>query len=549
MKIQIRNVIRSLAVLMCCVVSGVGLAEGMGYGHLEGVETVHTLGGVLTIVDNPSDKAGDPKTVYLNGKSIPNTDLDGFRITFSYKAAIGGNDVVVINFDDSGASTCNSSYIFITITPQGKATTGKMSADACEAKIEATSSAITITSIDHDDPKLTTTTKTIYTKDGITQNTTTEKLRSTDLVCTEAPVSQQSRNIGVSGHPNKIALTNLATYNGGRPKKAQADSEISKMLCGIVPQSSLNCLNDLFDNMQDIQLTANGSIQSDASGSHADNFHKAFFSASPGGNVDVVLSCEGEPYQYFTNRLPSEPAPKSLLDWVEQLNVRAYWVKRFDHNTNYDFMFSHAEIKKVNLAITPAMTPSTTEASTLSQRKKSNISIIQIDGGWQCAGNQHWNFNKNSQYTYQRFGDSYGANKIEERSGRYGIDDPNDVENPEQFIELYGVGGFPTPVGFSIKDSDHISLMGEKWSSDCTSAKADWQAKVAAAAAKPKHESGDTVSAYVNNIASELERSSYPACRIIADNIRRIGSSGAPDYIRKHQVDGLVDRAPAICVQ
>lgn len=63
------------------------------------------------------------------------------------------------------------------------------------------------------------------------------------------------------------------------------------------------------------------------------------------------------------------------------------------------------------------------------------------------------------------------------------------------------------------------------------------------------YQGGDSVASYANQLASELERHSYPACTFIANNIRSFGNSGQPDYIRKRQVDSLFNHAPSICLQ
>lgn len=58
----------------------------------------------------------------------------------------------------------------------------------------------------------------------------------------------------------------------------------------------------------------------------------------------------------------------------------------------------------------------------------------------------------------------------------------------------------------------------------------------------------DTVAAYAESLASQIERSPLPACGSLANNIRMLGNSSAPDYIRARQIDTLFDKAPSICL-
>lgn len=81
----------------------------------------------------------------------------------------------------------------------------------------------------------------------------------------------------------------------------------------------------------------------------------------------------------------------------------------------------------------------------------------------------------------------------------------------------------------------------------------EWKPAYGAAANRhyndTSNSSGDAVAAYANNIASQLEKSSYPGCSVLAANIRSFGNSSMPDYIRQRQVDALLDKAPDICLQ
>lgn len=63
------------------------------------------------------------------------------------------------------------------------------------------------------------------------------------------------------------------------------------------------------------------------------------------------------------------------------------------------------------------------------------------------------------------------------------------------------------------------------------------------------NQGGDNIERYANSLARQLENSSFPACQMIASNIRQFGSSGAPDNVRKLQVDAIFDKAPGICLQ
>lgn len=59
----------------------------------------------------------------------------------------------------------------------------------------------------------------------------------------------------------------------------------------------------------------------------------------------------------------------------------------------------------------------------------------------------------------------------------------------------------------------------------------------------------DKVARYAEELARELERASHPACRTIASNIRTLGNSSAPDYVRQRQIDSMIEKAPSICVR
>jgi hypothetical protein len=61
------------------------------------------------------------------------------------------------------------------------------------------------------------------------------------------------------------------------------------------------------------------------------------------------------------------------------------------------------------------------------------------------------------------------------------------------------------------------------------------------------NQEGDAMERYANSLASQLENSSLPACQMLASNIRQFGSSGAPDNVKKLQVDAIFDKAPGIC--
>lgn len=58
---------------------------------------------------------------------------------------------------------------------------------------------------------------------------------------------------------------------------------------------------------------------------------------------------------------------------------------------------------------------------------------------------------------------------------------------------------------------------------------------------------GDRIADYANNLASEMERASHPACQILANNIRTFGNSGAPEVARERQVEAIVNKAPSFC--
>lgn len=65
----------------------------------------------------------------------------------------------------------------------------------------------------------------------------------------------------------------------------------------------------------------------------------------------------------------------------------------------------------------------------------------------------------------------------------------------------------------------------------------------------PPAQGGDLVAAYASNLASQLERASYPACGVFAANLRMLGNSGAPEAVRMRQVESMFGKVPAICLR
>jgi hypothetical protein len=59
---------------------------------------------------------------------------------------------------------------------------------------------------------------------------------------------------------------------------------------------------------------------------------------------------------------------------------------------------------------------------------------------------------------------------------------------------------------------------------------------------------GDRVAAYANNLAKQIENSPHPACAMFASNLRMVGNSGAPEYVRMRQVEAMFDKVPGICM-
>lgn len=86
-----------------------------------------------------------------------------------------------------------------------------------------------------------------------------------------------------------------------------------------------------------------------------------------------------------------------------------------------------------------------------------------------------------------------------------------------------------------------------------TSSESQSVAKADPPAPKPKRRqsssgmSGDVVSRYAEGLARRFEQASHPACGSLAMTIRSFGNSNLPDYIRKRQVDAVVDHAPEVC--
>lgn len=64
----------------------------------------------------------------------------------------------------------------------------------------------------------------------------------------------------------------------------------------------------------------------------------------------------------------------------------------------------------------------------------------------------------------------------------------------------------------------------------------------------PHYYGADITARYANELALEIERrSNHPACGYFAANLRSLGNSSAPEFVRQRQVEAMIDKLPSIC--
>lgn len=158
-----------------------------------------------------------------------------------------------------------------------------------------------------------------------------------------------------------IKFPDLQRLKGKATSGLIKDAAIGARIVDIVPVVSYNCMEDIFRYMRDLELTADGTLLSDASGSHAENFRTGFFSLTPVGDMDIVLQCEngkstGRFFQYFTTRNSTLPAPDALMTWLRTQAIPGDELRRMDVSGVNDFTYAAIERTALTYVVKPQET-------------------------------------------------------------------------------------------------------------------------------------------------------------------------------------------------
>ena len=350
-----------------------------------------------------------------------------------------------------------------------------------------------------------------------------------------------------------VSFGNLKELKDKPPSDFLKDVEIGKVLRSIVPQTQFKCLDDAFNYMPDLSLETDGSLQSQLSGSHADQWTRSFISATPNGELNVILQCNSDEsnYQFFTNTDLNTPTPKSILNWFYGLPSGVTTVTKSDGKSSVDIPL--AKILEKELEIAP-------KAGLIAQNpiiKPEKDWLTSAQGEWDCrassgaANTQVFFLFKDQLFAYQ-IGKSLqmiSVNFI--RTGSQGKGSFSEVTKDGRKAQVsipYEISNVSASDGEMTFDFNIVGSKGDSRSSNkCTPMQ-----KTAVAApvqnVAPVDEV-DKVTAYANGLASQLEAGSHPACGVIASNIRQFGDSGLPAEVRIRQIEAMFNRAPKICLQ
>ena len=366
--------------------------------------------------------------------------------------------------------------------------------------------------------------------------------------------------------PQRMQFKDLEQFKGKPPWDLVKDEVIGKEIKAIVPQSQFKCMDDIFNYMHDLEMQRDGSVQASMNGSHADQFMEAFISASPDGSLNVVLNCNPQStpkgtYQLFANSAPGSIPPKELIEWFYIVGRDSDKIAKSDGKGVIEVAFTDF-VKSVLPEEKPATMPSATAGHGKSSQpvpvpKEPSISAASSKGEWECKSTssevaaQAFFLFKDRLFVYS-LGTSLKMVSLDfETTGAQGRGRFNEMNRNGKTVEVsvpYEVFVSSASSGKLTFDMKIAGAKGDVLSrNECVPLRAAVnQAPVQSRA--PKQSSGaDLVAAYANKLASEIERASYPACGAIASNIRMVGNSGAPEYVRMRQVEAMLDKVPRIC--
>lgn len=158
-----------------------------------------------------------------------------------------------------------------------------------------------------------------------------------------------------------IKFPDLSRLKGKAASGLSHDAAIGERIRDIVPVVSYSCMDDIFKYMRDLDITADGTLSSDADGSHVYGFRTGFFTLTPTGEMDIVLQCENGKtdhrfFQYFTTRAPTIPAPTPLMAWLRMQAMPGDELRRMDDSGVNDFEYAAIERTALTYVVKPVET-------------------------------------------------------------------------------------------------------------------------------------------------------------------------------------------------
>lgn len=398
----------------------------------------------------------------------------------------------------------------------------------------------------------------------------------TGFGCSKEPSSETAKAQNLAPAPviaaTLIPFPEIASFEKKAPNDLVADSTIGKVIRSIVPQAQLKCMDEILDYMPDLQLSKDGSVTAELSGSHADNFMVGYVNASPTGEINIVLQClppDDKPHLYFTNRNIAGEAPAALLNWYYMVAGQQDVVRVSNGKETRDIPYAQFLKETLAGAAKPLQDQSGTSKKaklesperTKPDEKGKAAQSDPVSGEWMCDSNSVDGTAKTfflfhgRQFAYsigntlRMVSLSYKASG-ERASGTFEERTFKGKTTQESFpYELTFRSSTPDRLVFDMKvKSSKAELLS---SNECVPLvdQPGPKSKPSQASSSQASGGGDKVAAYANNLASELERSSHPTCQMLANSIRSFGNSGQPDYVRIRQVDNLFNKAPSICVR
>ena len=354
----------------------------------------------------------------------------------------------------------------------------------------------------------------------------------------------------------------LSALDKGAPDDLLKHELIGKTIRELVPQAQFGCMDNTMNYMRDLELQKDGSVMASSNGSHADQWIKAFVSASADGAFELVLACNPDgsspsKYQYYTNS--AEPG-RSLLAWMYGVGREGDVIVKSDGKVAASIPFM-----KFVQALAPAKAPVAAVAAIPAQqatpalqaepsKPKPEVPTSSVYGQWQCNS-------RNEAGTVGRTDFMFKPNGlVAYKAGAYTMVGYNlsirDSKASGVFTEISKAQGsapasLPIEIEFLSRSPGRIAFTSSISSNGKTAVASNDCTPVAQAPATQPARSagGDVAVKYADRLAQQVERSGMPACQAIASNLRTMGTSGAPEAVRMRQVEAMFERVPGICLQ